>query len=91
MRIGASNKPIEGEGIHEGLDVLLALVRVRPKQLHDVGSPRTPFALVLVLGANCERLTDVFLMDPDDDVAPPKAIVALDDDRDLALKVEYAR
>src|SRR5262245_9475309 len=86
MRISARDEPIKSHGCSEGVHIGRAIRRISAQKFDDVGWARSAFVLVLLRRYDPERLTNIFLMHPDDVVSRALSIVALDDDGDFVFE-----
>src|SRR5262249_15524176 len=69
MRISARDEPIKSHGSSEGVHIGRAIRRISAQKFDDVGWARSAFVLVLLRRHDPERLTNIFLMHPDDVVS----------------------
>jgi hypothetical protein len=87
MCVGTHDQPVECDGIDKSVNILARFAGVGPEQLDNIVDAGTTFVLVFVLGKYSESLTDIFLMDAPYSRFGAEAVVALDNDGDLVLKM----
>jgi hypothetical protein len=87
MCVGTDDQPVECDGIDKSVHILARFTGVGPEQLDNIIDAGTTFILVFLRGQDGESLTDIFLMDTPYSHFGAEAVIALDNDGDLVLKM----